>query len=187
MSCWIAGFGSESDTVSFRTLSAWADGQTIGASLVRSPAETAEDGPRHPANSPATTQKPTTTASSSRLAGNYVKTSRQRYVVFWRICICCCSCWSLKKNGMCCFCRNRISRVSRPGRRPTAKRREAGLYSRRSSGCFCSCCGKVRRPLPQLSMAGRCGGVLAEGVTEEGGRALRRRSSGVRGRLHPQI
>jgi hypothetical protein len=34
MSCWIAGFGSESDTVPFRTLSAWADGQTTGASLV---------------------------------------------------------------------------------------------------------------------------------------------------------
>ena len=31
-----------------------------------------------------------------------------------------------KKNGMLCFCRNRISRVSRPGRRPTAKRRDSG-------------------------------------------------------------
>lgn len=158
----------------------WADNR---GQPRRSPAETAEDGPRHPANSPATTRKPTTTASSSRLAGNYVKTSRQRYVVFWRICICCCSCWSLKKKGMCCFCRNRISRVSRPGRRPTAKRREAGLYSRRGSGCSCSCCGKVRRPLPQLSMAGALRGCPRRGGGGRVARFFGRRTLQTGGRL----
>ena len=43
--------------------------------------------------------------------------------------------------------------------RNTAKRRGASRYSRRGSGCCCFCSGNVRRPLPQLSIAGALRGV----------------------------